>query len=95
MKGYFDQRLRVDGWQEDSDEEYDVSLTPVTLISGPNRQPFLTVVETSGRPVQVRAWRVMVGRVPLYLLDTNLEANHPDDRELMQLAHFGLALSVP
>jgi starch phosphorylase len=89
MKGYFDQRLRLDGWQEDSDEEYDVSLTPVTLISGPNRQPFLTVVETSGRPVQVRAWRVMVGRVPLYLLDTNLEANHPDDRGLMNKLYAG------
>ena len=34
MKGYFDQRLRLDGWQEDSDEEYDVSLTPLVPVAG-------------------------------------------------------------
>ena len=44
--------------------------------SGPRRRPYLTTVETSGRPVHVRAWRMMVGRVPIYLLDTNLEVNH-------------------
>ena len=58
-------------------------------MTGPNRQPFLTTVETSGRPVHVRAWRVMVGRVPLYLLDTNLEANHADDRGLMNKLYAG------
>src|SRR3954454_846682 len=60
MKGYFDQRLRLDGWQEDSDEEYDVSSTPLVPVTGPNRQPWLTIVETSGRPVHVRAWKMMV-----------------------------------
>ena len=58
-------------------------------MTGPNRQPFLTTVETSGRPVHVRAWRMMVGRVPLYLLDTNLEANHADDRGLMNKLYAG------
>ena len=47
------------------------------------------MVETSGRPVHVRAWRMMVGRVPLYLLDTNLEVNHPDDRALMNKLYAG------
>ena len=46
-------------------------------------------METSGRPVHVRAWRMMVGRVPIYLLDTNLEANHPDDRGLMNKLYAG------
>src|SRR6476660_6382447 len=36
MKGYFDQRLRLDGWQEDSDEEYDVSRTPLEPVLGPH-----------------------------------------------------------
>ena len=77
MKGYFDQRLRLDGWQEDSDEEFDVSLTPLVPVTGAKQEPFLTTVETSGRPVHVRAWRMMVGRVPIYLLDTNLERQPP------------------
>ena len=34
MKGYFDQRLRLDGWQEDSDEEFDISLTPLVPVTG-------------------------------------------------------------
>src|SRR3954465_5202800 len=89
MKGYFDQRLRLDGWQQDSDEEFDVSLTPLVPVMGVRQEPFLTTIETSGRPVHVRAWRITVGRVPLYLLDTNLEMNHPDDRALMNKLYAG------
>jgi starch phosphorylase len=88
-KGYFDQRLRLDGWQEDSDEEFDISLTPLEPVAGSKQQPYLTTVECSGRPVHVRAWRMMVGRVPIYLLDTNLEGNHPDDRGLMNKLYTG------
>ncbi len=88
-KGYFDQRLTLDGWQEDSDVEYDVSATPLVPVAGSNHQPWLTTVESFGRPVHVRAWRMMVGRVPIYLLDTNLEANHPDDRGLMNKLYAG------
>ena len=88
-KGYFDQRLTLDGWQEDSDVEYDVSATPLVPVAGSNHQPWLTTVETFGRPVHVRAWRMTVGRVPIYLLDTNLEANHPEDRTLMNKLYAG------
>src|SRR5215204_4787611 len=42
MKGYFDQRLRVDGWQEDSDDEYDLSVTPLEPVVGPQGRPYLT-----------------------------------------------------
>ena len=88
-KGYFDQRLTLDGWQEDSDVEYDVSATPLVAVAGSNHQPWVTTVQSFGRPVHVRAWRMMVGRVPIYLLDTNLEANHPDDRGLMNKLYAG------
>ncbi|MGH7517356.1 MAG: alpha-glucan family phosphorylase [Gemmatimonadales bacterium] len=89
MKGYFDQRLRLDGWQQDSDEEYEIARTPLEPVQGHNHVPFVTVVETAGRPVHVRAWRIIVGRVPIYLLDTNLEANHPEDRGLMNKLYAG------
>ena len=89
MKGYFDQRLRLDGWQEDSDEEFDTSLTPLVPVTGTHKAGYLATVETSGRPVHVRAWRMAVGRVPIYLLDTNLEINHPDDRGLMNKLYAG------
>ena len=90
MKGYFDQRLRLDGWQEDSDDEYDISRDAARAgRRAPGVSPISTTVETSGRPVHVRAWRMMVGRVPIYLLDTNLEVNHPDDRGLMNKLYAG------
>jgi starch phosphorylase len=88
-KGYFDQRLTLDGWQQDSDVEYDVSLTPLSPVANGGKEPFLATVDTSGRPVHVQAWRMMVGRMPIYLLDTNLELNHPDDRALMSKLYAG------
>jgi glycogen phosphorylase len=88
-KGYFDQQLRLDGWQEDSDATFDVSLTPLERILGPGEVPYLTVVPTFGRPVHVGAWRMMVGRVPVYLLDTNLEQNDPADRDLAGKLYAG------
>src|SRR5262249_41411627 len=41
------------------------------------------------RDIAVGAWRIMVGRVPVYLMDTNLEQNHPDDRELASRLYAG------
>ena len=81
-RGYFDQHLGLDGWQEDRDERFDFSVTPLAPVEGPNGEAWLTSVPCFGRTVYVGAWRMLVGRVPLYLLDTNLEANDPLDREL-------------
>jgi starch phosphorylase len=89
QKGYFDQRIRLDGWQEDSDEELHPPLVPVTPMTGLDGVPYVAVVSTFGRPVHVRAWRLRAGRVPIYLLDTNLEENHPDDRSLLSKLYGG------
>ena len=62
---------------------------PARAGSGRKQEGYLATVETSGRPVHVRAWKMMVGRVPIYLLDTNLEINHPDDRGLMNKLYAG------
>ena len=88
-KGYFDQRLRIDGWQEDSDVRFELDSTPLDRVAGPSGEPFLTVVRTFGRPVHVGAWRMRVGRVPVYLLDTNLEQNDLADRDLSGKLYAG------
>ncbi|MBL8978951.1 MAG: alpha-glucan family phosphorylase [Gemmatimonadetes bacterium] len=88
-KGYFDQQLRIDGWQEDSDVRFDVDTTPLERVQDPGGEPFLTVVNTFGRPVHVGAWRMQVGRVPVYLLDTSLEQNDPADRDLSAKLYAG------
>ena len=46
MKGYFDQRLRADGWQEDSDDHVDPALTPLLEVRGRQGEGYLAVVET-------------------------------------------------
>jgi starch phosphorylase len=83
QKGYFDQRIRLDGWQEDSDEVVDPATIPVTPLAGLQGAPHVAVIQTFGRPVYIRAWLMRVGRVPIYLLDTALEQNHEDDRALL------------
>lgn len=88
-KGYFDQRLRIDGWQEDSDVKLDIDSTPLERVQGPNGDSFLTIVRTFGRPIHVAAWCMRVGRVPVYLLDTNLELNDPADRDLSAKLYAG------
>lgn len=88
-KGYFDQRLRLDGWQEDSDVLFDTDSTPLERLAGPAGEPYLTVVQTFGKPVHVGAWRMQVGRVPVYLLDTNLEQNDPEERDLSAKLYAG------
>src|SRR2546430_11560571 len=54
-RGYFDQRLRLDGWQEDADERFDVSLTPLERVLGPGGVPSVITVQTGGRAVCVGA----------------------------------------
>jgi starch phosphorylase len=88
-RGYFDQRLRLDGWQEDADEKFDSSLTPLERVLGPDGAPCVVTVRTAGRSVCVGVWRIMVGRVPVYLLDTDLDQNAPADRELSHRLYRG------
>ena len=88
-QGYFDQRIRPDGWQEDADERFDPGLTPLEQLSGPNGEPWLVQLRTSGRTVGVAVWRMMVGRVPLYLLDTDVRENDPADRALSHRLYGG------
>src|SRR5690348_6103238 len=88
-KGYSDQRLRLDGWQEDAEEQFEVSATPLERIRAANGGFALASVRTSGREVGVGAWRIHVGRVPLVLLDTDLEQNDPADRGLSSRLYAG------
>src|SRR5256885_7374499 len=74
-RGYFDQRLRLDGWQEDADERFDVSLTPLERVLGPGGAPSVIAVPTGGRAGGVGAWRGVGGGVAVDPLGTDLEQN--------------------
>src|ERR1043166_5684546 len=88
-KGYSDQRLRLDGWQEDAEEGFDLAATPLERVRGPKGDPCLATVRMFERTVSIGAWRVMVGRVPIFLLDTDHEQNDPADRPLCHRLYAG------
>jgi starch phosphorylase len=81
-KGYFDQKINLDGWQEKQDESFDHRNMPLVRLAGPDGSYRLAELETAGRMVGIGAWQLDVGGVRLYLLDTDLPENAPEDRGL-------------
>lgn len=81
-EGYFTQRITEDGWQEAQYNVHNFDELPVMPVLDEKNGPVIVEVELPGRSVQVRLWAIQVGRLPLYLLDANLESNSPADRAL-------------
>jgi starch phosphorylase len=88
-QGYFQQYLNADGWQQEAYPENDVSTMPVHLMKDDNGQPTMVEVSIQGEGVKIQIWRVMVGRVPLFLLDTNLQQNRPEHRHITARLYGG------
>ncbi len=77
QEGYFRQYLNAAGWQQESFEDNDFHTWPIELI------PNLRIsVELGDRTAQAQIWRVNVGRLQLFLLDSNLACNRPEDRKI-------------
>src|SRR6266851_185172 len=71
-EGYFRQYLNVDGWQQERYPENDFFNLPLIPEVKKDGSPLLVSVTLPGRDVYLRVWRIQVGRIPLYLLDTNI-----------------------
>ncbi|HPA46154.1 MAG TPA: alpha-glucan family phosphorylase [bacterium] len=80
--GYFRQYLSVDGWQQELYPENDFYNMPVELERDDKGNPLRISVEYPQGEVKAQVWRVNVGRVKLYLLDTNIEENAPESRPI-------------
>lgn len=87
--GYFRQYLNHDGWQQEDYPLNDFYNMSMTLENHPDGRPLTIEIEYPGRKVSARIWRVQVGRNPLFLLDTNLAGNRPEDRELTSRLYGG------
>jgi starch phosphorylase len=88
-EGYFQQYLNADGWQQEAYAEDDVSTMPVHLMKDESGQSVMVEVSIHGEAVKIRIWRLMVGRVPLYLLDTNVKENPPEHRYITSRLYGG------
>ena len=78
--GYFRQRLRRDDWQEEEYRENHTDELALRSVDDEQGDPLLIQVVIRGRTVSARVWRADVGRVQLYLLDTNVAENNEVDR---------------
>jgi glycogen phosphorylase len=78
--GYFRQRLRNDGWQEEHYGETFPNDLPIHLVKNADDSPLRIEVLIRERNVLAQVWRADVGRVALYLLDTNIPENAETDR---------------
>jgi len=88
-QGYFRQSVTFDGWQEEVYEKLNWADAPIEPAITPDGKPCITAVPLGNRTVLVAVWRVRLGRVKLYLLDTDLEENAPWDRELSARLYGG------
>ena len=88
-QGYFRQSVTFDGWQEEVYEKLNWTDAPIEPAMTPDGKPCVTAVPLGNRTVLVAVWRVRLGRVKLYLLDTDLEENAPWDRDLSARLYGG------
>jgi starch phosphorylase len=88
-QGYFRQRLDRDGWQHEEYLETDVNQLSMETAIGKNGRPVVVQVDTRHGPIYAKVWRVKVGRCLLFLLDSDMEGNTPEDREMTSRLYGG------
>ncbi len=88
-QGYFSQLLNSDGWQEEEYIDLDIRKLPLQAVMDANGLPLVIRVDTREGSLQAEVWRLEVGRVRLFLLDSNVEGNSDEDRGLTSRLYGG------
>ncbi len=88
-QGYFTQQINAKGGQEAIYEKIDFSEVPASQAVDPEGNPVVVHVDLPGRTVYAKVWKIQVGRVVLYLMDTDVEQNAQQDRELSARLYGG------
>lgn len=89
QEGYFRQYLNADGWQQERYPMNDFYNLPILPVKEKDGSPVLISVDFPGRKVYARIWKAQVGRVPLYLLDTNIPQNGKQDEDITDALYHG------
>ena len=90
QEGYFQQYLNADGYQQELYPINDYSNLPVTLQRNPDGTPLKISVPMPGRELYAMIWKAQIGRVPLFLLDSNIPENpREEDRNLTDRLYGG------
>ena len=88
-QGYFQQYLNSDGWQQERYPENEIQHLPVARAHDRNQNSVQVSVPLSEGKLHAAVWRADVGRVPLFLLDTNLPENPPELRAVTAQLYGG------
>lgn len=88
-EGYFQQYLNSDGWQHERYELNDFNNLPMKLVLNEKNEPFTLSVRYNSKEVFFQVWKIDVGRVPLYLLDTNVPLNSEADQKITRALYGG------
>ncbi len=88
-QGYFTQRIDDNGVQQAEYEKIDFAEVPATPALDPQGEEVMISVNLPGRTVYAKVWRIQVGRIPIYLMDTDVERNAQPDRELSARLYGG------
>ncbi len=89
QKGYFRQYLNADGWQNETYPDNDFHNLPMSLVRNSQDEPLTIEVPLQNRSIKVRVWRIEVGRIPLFMLDTNNVENADNDRDITSYLYGG------
>lgn len=81
-QGYFHQSIAADGWQQEINRQIDFQEVPISRVLSPGGEKIVARVQLSDVTLAIGVWQVNVGRTNVYLLDTNLEENPAQYREL-------------
>lgn len=87
--GYFNQYLSADGWQQEKYPINDFHTLPIEPMADAHGRPLMVEIGFPGRQILAQIWKAQVGRVPLYLLDTNIKDNTPEDRKVTGALYGG------
>ncbi len=88
-QGYFRQAVTRDGIQEAFYDKLHFSEAPAIPAVGPDGNEVMISVDLPGRRIHAKVWKLQVGRIPLYLMDTDVAPNAPHDRELSARLYGG------
>ena len=88
-QGYFRQRLDLGGWQREEYLKTDVNQMAMEVAIGKDGRPVVVEIETRSGRIRAKVWRVKVGRRDLLLLDSDVEGNAPEDRQLTSRLYGG------
>lgn len=88
-QGYFRQGITRDGVQEAFYDKLHFSEAPAIPATGPDGNEVMISVDLPGRRIHAKVWKLQTGRIPLYLMDTDVPPNAPADRELSARLYGG------